>query len=271
MSFLLVSPLWADRHHPKIYDCFLFDNELELLEIKLNELYASVDHFVLVESVETHRGTIKPLYFAENKYKFANFLDKIIHVIVNERLETDSWTRENYQRNQILRGLTHCEPRDIIIIEDLDEIIRASRLPDILALLNNPRYPYIACVQTGYAYFLNRRDPSVYASDWRGSIVTRYACVQRELPQGIRNKRNEARSIDRAGWHFTSMGGIDRVIRKCEEGAETGLDNQLSKNPQAIRAHMNSLILVEIDDTFPQFLRDHISHFSELGFIDLKK
>ena len=37
----------------KIYDCFLFFNELELLEIRLNVLNDYVDYFVLVESTKT--------------------------------------------------------------------------------------------------------------------------------------------------------------------------------------------------------------------------
>jgi len=44
-------------------------------------------------------------------------------VMVNEHFETDNpWLRETHQRNQILTGLTGCDDRDIIIIEDLDEI-----------------------------------------------------------------------------------------------------------------------------------------------------
>ena len=33
-----------------IYDCFSFYNELDLLEIRLNELVNAVDRFVLVEA-----------------------------------------------------------------------------------------------------------------------------------------------------------------------------------------------------------------------------
>jgi len=32
----------------KVYDCFVFYNELDLLEIRLNELNDVVDYFVLV-------------------------------------------------------------------------------------------------------------------------------------------------------------------------------------------------------------------------------
>ena len=66
----------------KIYDCFNFFNELDLLEIRLNTLKDSVDYFVIVESNVTHSGQFKPLYYEENKERFKSFEDKIIHYVV---------------------------------------------------------------------------------------------------------------------------------------------------------------------------------------------
>ena len=54
----------------EVYDCFIFYNELDLLEIRLKTLDSVVDHFVLVEATKTHRGKDKPLYFEENKERF---------------------------------------------------------------------------------------------------------------------------------------------------------------------------------------------------------
>ena len=43
----------------------------------------------------------------------------------------DNWVRERFQRNQIMQGLIQCEPDDIIIIGDADEIVRPSVLEHI--------------------------------------------------------------------------------------------------------------------------------------------
>ena len=67
-----------------IYDCFMFFNELDVLEIRLNELYHAVDKFILVEATKTHAGKDKTLFFNENKQKFSKFLDKIQHIIIDE-------------------------------------------------------------------------------------------------------------------------------------------------------------------------------------------
>ena len=47
----------------KIYDGFLFFNELDLLEIRLNTLNDVVDYFILVESSVTHAGKSKSFIF----------------------------------------------------------------------------------------------------------------------------------------------------------------------------------------------------------------
>ena len=69
---------------PKVYDCFTFFNELDLLEVRLNELDGVVDRFVLCESPYTFRGQPKPLVFQENRARFARFLPKIEHVVVDD-------------------------------------------------------------------------------------------------------------------------------------------------------------------------------------------
>lgn len=59
LFLLLLFPAW-NQCCARIYDCFLFFNELEILDVRLHELYDHVDKFVIVESVETFRGNPKP-------------------------------------------------------------------------------------------------------------------------------------------------------------------------------------------------------------------
>lgn len=57
----------------KIIDCFMFCNELTLLQLRLKELYDVVDHFVLVESNISFTGTPKPTTYNDNKHMFAQY------------------------------------------------------------------------------------------------------------------------------------------------------------------------------------------------------
>ena len=45
--------------YPKIIDCFIFYNELDLLNYRLNLLDEYVDYFVLVEATHTFVGNEK--------------------------------------------------------------------------------------------------------------------------------------------------------------------------------------------------------------------
>ena len=82
------------------YDIFTFNNELDMLEIRLNVLNDYVDYFVIVESTETFSGVPKPLYYELNKNRFSEFHHKIIHHIVTDTpksftdLECDQKTLE---------------------------------------------------------------------------------------------------------------------------------------------------------------------------------
>ena len=45
-----------------LIDAFTFNNELDLIEKRLEYLYNYVDRFLIVESNYTHSGKEKPLY-----------------------------------------------------------------------------------------------------------------------------------------------------------------------------------------------------------------
>ena len=53
----------------KVYDCFPFFNELDVLEIRLKELWDVVDVFVLAESNLSHSGKPKEYIFENNKQR----------------------------------------------------------------------------------------------------------------------------------------------------------------------------------------------------------
>ena len=63
----------------KIYDCFNFFNELDILELRLNTLYDHVDFFVIVESDVTHSGEPKKFFYEEHRERFSKFADKILN------------------------------------------------------------------------------------------------------------------------------------------------------------------------------------------------
>ncbi|NDH67218.1 MAG: N-acetylglucosaminyltransferase, partial [Gammaproteobacteria bacterium] len=68
----------------KVFDCFIFFNELDLLELRLNTLDSHVDHFLIVESGITFQGEPKEFYYEKNKIRYQKFEHKIIHFKVEK-------------------------------------------------------------------------------------------------------------------------------------------------------------------------------------------
>ncbi len=183
----------------KIYDDFLFYNELDLLELRLNTLADLVDYFVITKERVTFSGISKPLYFTENRNRFSKFEDKIIHNIIESTSDdftdfspldpycTDrhrpyphksngtrlqqlsiNFQREVFQRNSIINGLIcRAQPCDLIIISDLHEIPNPNP-KTILVFINELSLGkiYNLC-QRWYMFYLN-----VYCeNEWFGTDV----------------------------------------------------------------------------------------------------
>ena len=234
-----------------IYDCFTFFNELDLLTIRLELYYKIVDFFVICECSKTQKNIDKPYYFKLNKKKFERYLDKIIYIKADDPPIYDNnkelcWVIENYQRNQIIKGLKNCKKDDIIFISDLDEFWN----PNILKHKNNF---YVNKLQNGYGkkykykqllklFFLNpillktnninlflKYMPLVIEQDfyyyyinykrnekWFGTIMTKYKNIN--TIQKLRDKRNYLPFINNkneiSGWHFSYLGGIKKIKEK---------------------------------------------------------
>ena len=230
-----------------IYDCFSFFNELDLLEIRLNTLNKVVDKFILAESPLTHTGNPKPLYYAENKERFAKFNDRIIHVVVDDfpsmpddmPVREKAWTRENWQRNAIVRGLPEdIEDEDILLISDLDEIPN----PDYVQKAAGNLVGITRLDLKAYCFFINMRnvsypiwnngtrvltwrtfnDPKTYADSKYGE------CCIAAVNQGPTATRvrflKPARILKPAGWHFSYLGGAEAIQRKMKSIAHTEFD-----------------------------------------------
>ncbi len=262
---------------PKIYDCFLFYNEFELLEVRLNELSDHVDKFVLVESCETFRGKPKPFYFEENKHLFEKYKHKIIHVKLTEPFKTEKlFERERYQRSQMLRGLKNAKPDDIVFISDLDEIIRGGKVSEVAEMIISKKAEAAILEQTMYYGFLNRQQ----AEGWRGPICTTYKVVKRISPALTRRLRNLGPKkvkkskltkivlVPNAGWHFTSMGGVDRAILKIESFSHAELDTPEYKDKKRFLAELRACPIKPIDESFPRYIQENQERFKKLGFID---
>jgi beta-1,4-mannosyl-glycoprotein beta-1,4-N-acetylglucosaminyltransferase len=279
----------------RVFDLFPFFNELELLEIRLHELDSVVDVFVLAEARHTFQKKPKDLIFAQHKDRFAHFLPKIRHVVVDQLpgffyrwRRPSAWDVSDFQKGQVVQGLYDARPGDAIIFSDVDEIPSARAVQE-------------HCGQRGitvfeqrlYAYYLNNicTDYDTHGIDcvaqynrdglgwWRGSVMLDFDSFAK-IGKSIKKMRLLHDKVDvnlvrDAGWHFTSIGDVERIALKLESYEHSEANTDETKNPEAMKQRIlagKSIFvdnksrhkLVPLDSTFPQYLLDNPKKFKNI-------
>ncbi len=212
----------------KVFDCFTFFNELDLLEFRFKLLDKWVDYFVIAESNLTHSGQCKPYNFPKAKERFKAWQHKIIYLPIEQSREglvfeeqkkynpgSAAWKLENEQRNALLEAAIYMEDTDLVLLGDLDEI------PSPVAIIKaiSSAKPEAFSMLFHY-YFLNcqgaRQDRW-----WKGCVAATAKQFKEITPQGLRNKRDIFPSLADAGWHFSFLGGIEKIKQKLLATAHT--------------------------------------------------
>lgn len=200
-----------------IIDSFIFNDELDVLEFRLQLLWDKVNKFIIVESDKTFTGLDKPLYFQENKDRFKWAESKIHHYMFSPNVEGldlkskpeeydpshDCWKVESQQRNAILDIAEQFSDDAMLIISDCDEIPSY----EALDFANSSALP-LACKQDLFYYNLT----NLCNQDWRGSIFTTVGQAITVTPQGLRNMRNVLSAIADGGWHLSWFGDVAKKL-----------------------------------------------------------
>lgn len=233
----------------KIIDCFTFFNEIELLQIRLELLYNYVDKFVIVEANLTHSGNHKSFIYKDNIQLFEKYKDKITYIPVSlDKTEltiaevdkydpnNGSWILENQQRNAIIYGLNDAELNDVVLIGDLDEI---PSIEVLQYLREHPLSAPMSLIQLFHYYYMNCQNIG-YDRNWNGTVVVPYDPNTFMMPQYYRDYRNTFNRIDNGGWHFSYLGGVDRIKSKIESFAHTELNKDQFKDKDWLEFSINN-------------------------------
>lgn len=288
----------------KVFDVFLFFNEIDLLEIRLNLLYPFVDYFVINEASHTFSGLEKPLYYLENKERFAKFQDKIIHNVikfpnseelryVGEKYNTnvECYQMDAYQKDSIFSFLkSTCSSGDVIIWSDLDEIPN----PEIIENLEefyergkiyNFAQDYCMCYlnmveKTG---IFRSQTPDFDYEDypkWIGTKLFDFDFLEKYSLTEMRRELSSEQNVrlSPGGWHWSYVGsdGLsdeERVLSKIKNAAhqEYNIDsvklqvsNYLKSNSDPLGRSGCKYEIVNIDDNYPKYINDNIDKYSYL-------
>ncbi len=277
-----------------IYDAFIFFNELELLELRLSILDPYVDYFVIVEATETFSGKPKALVYEENKERFKKWAHKIIHHVTRDtptsfydakvRLAETSdpleanilhtaltssnvpqgathWLREFYQKECIKKALIGLNDTDICYISDIDEIWNPE------TSINYESSAVFKFKQLVYTYYLNNRS----SEPWSGTFATQYKNIRTNSLNHLDSAHQTSYTyVKNGGWHFTNMGGAERIRTKLESyghqefntpGIKTRIEEQMQSNKDFIGRQFK---FWTDEKDLPEYLKEHKEQYKNL-------
>jgi beta-1,4-mannosyl-glycoprotein beta-1,4-N-acetylglucosaminyltransferase len=238
----------------KIIECMPFFNELDLLEMRLEITSEYVDYWIISESNKTFSQIEKPMYLKENiDTRFSKFKDRIIRIEYD--CNNGPWQNEHESRDCIGRYvLENFEQDDIIILADCDEI------PDYRKIDFNGSLPAIPEIK-GYYYYLNCKQ----SLDFK-IVSIFYVELLNSTPmhqlRGCGGK--DARIIENAGWHWSFLGGSEKIAEKIRAYAHQDLNLPEYSSIEKIEERLENLTdvfdrgigyhIVDIDDSYPDYI-----------------
>ena len=255
----------------RLVDCFLYNNEDLILEVRLNTLNEYVDNFVIVESKFDHQGNKKKLNFNFSNYK--KFEHKIKYLVIDKFPENmSSWDRENYQRNYINKGIQEFNEDDYIMISDVDEI------PNLKEIKNLDKYKFTVFQQKLFFYKFNAHNTTT--PFWFGSKI----CKKKYLksPQWLRKQKVKKNPfwkfykikwniIKDGGWHFSFLMDAHQIEAKLNSFAHEEYNNDYFKNFERINYSIDNNIdlfnrgftyqKIDFDESFPKYIFDNKKKF----------
>lgn len=247
-----------------IIDCFIFHDELDMLEFRLAELEDAVDYHVLVEASQTIAGYEKELYFDTYRDRYSRYASKIVHIAVDDmpgiepkcrachtgqRYQSQCWEQEYHQRRCIGRGLEALKlsHEDVVIVGDCDEIPD----PETIANYRDTGIAdgMFALDQDFYYYNLTCK----HLTQWDFARIFKYGqylAMGRDC-QAIRYYK-QVQPVAAGGWHFSYFGGVEAILRKLESFSHQDLNRPENRDKQEIQ---------QCIDQCEDFLRRPTEHF----------
>jgi len=253
-----------------IYDCFIFNNEIDLLELRLSILDDVVDKFVIIEGNKTFSGNSKESNFIAHWDRFKKWEDKIIYKFFEMPDFDVSWDREIYSRNYYL-SLPDFNDEDIIISSDLDEIPNPEAIRCVNDWIDDENH--FSFQMNFYMYYLN----NFMTSNWFGTRVATYKYLKDKTIDDIREAtEDESRIsgpiIDNGGWHFSYFGGKEMIKKKIEsfshtehnnEQTKSNIEGNLKSNSDLFNRNVSFKVIEMTEDEYPEYILNNKEKYAD--------
>ena len=205
-----------------------------MLKFRLTELNPFIDKFILVESNKTFSGNIKEFVFESHKEEFKPWLDKIIHIKVDDNIATaNAWDHEAFQRNQILSGLQQIEhlcKTDAIMISDLDEFPNIDHLAEVKGA---NKFTGINGYREDFYYY--NFTCFNFKHRWAGTMLMNPGILQ-QVDYNIERLRQARWSVPLidGGWHLSYFGDVEYIKNKIRSFSHQEYNTEKYLNDEQI-------------------------------------
>lgn len=215
-----------------IVDAFLFNDEFDMLDIRLAIMDSWVDRFVILEGDRTWSGVPKPWLLSDNLDRYHRYQHKLTVIPLTVPEDYVNWQCENHSRRSLNIELVNLDPNDTVIHGDLDEVPDVTQLDEIIAAMDHVQRP-VSLRMEMYAWRFDQR----LTRDWNGTVIARRHMFQdpQQLYKGHNVKRKDRSHCALyprvAGWHWTWIGDDQRIrskVRSCIESQHRDPDQVLT-------------------------------------------
>lgn len=233
-----------------VIDAILYNGERDIFDIRYNILKDVVDEFVVCEFNQTFSGKPKLAHSPIN-------LPKVSHYYIHdwEQLKPDMSPafQVEYSQREAIKGYLPSE--GTIVFSDCDEIW-------------SPGTPLVKMSKIrlrNYVYYLNNRSAEEFP--W-GPVV----CDSKSIKEfGLNTLRKDVTLSPLFwGWHFTNMGGIDKLKYKIEsyghqEFNTPEVKDNLEKRIESNQDYIGRDFKMWIDESdWPPWLKEHREDYKHL-------
>lgn len=215
-----------------VIDVCLYHNDAEVLTWRMEELWDVVDKFVVIQGDKTFSGIPKQKFLDLNA--FAKYQEKLHAYTVTLPVSGDPWEREYTQRRLAWEFIHDEDNSSLVLLSDADEIPSAEAVERVV--LSNPWDELFVFEQRFYYYYANLRA----SLPWYGTRAIKLGALKHRFNGDMQLLRNAAGSVlADAGWHFSYIGGVERVQEKLHAFSHQELNRPDINNEDHIYRCMN--------------------------------
>ncbi len=212
----------------RVFDCSLYNGEIDLLELRLEELDAHVDVFVVVEATRSFTGKKKARTLLDDWDRVRRFAPKLRYVVLRGFGGVNGpWEREKFQRNSCLNALLDAEPNDLILLSDVDEIPLAAAVDAARDDTEHDAFGFRQSFRYFAMNYCNVEGPEA-AITWSVAFTAQVATrlTPEQVRYAVRDGTLSARIFDDGGWHFSYLGDVAGIRRKIRSFAHQEFNNE---------------------------------------------